>query len=105
MEARKTLAPVEAWAAIVGDPETAKSYKSVRGRGGFVRATWDEVSEIIAAANVHTIKTWGPDRVVGFFVRASKVGRPYCLIQECSRSAGSCLTQILPAHHRVGVEP
>ena len=23
-------------------------------------------SEIIAAANVHTIKTWGPDRVVGF---------------------------------------
>ena len=65
-EARKTLAPVEAWAAIVGDPETAKSYKSVRGRGGFVRATWEEACEIIAAANVHTIKTWGPDRVVGF---------------------------------------
>ena len=38
----------------------------MRGRGGFVRSTWDEVSEIIAAANVHTIKTWGPDRVVGF---------------------------------------
>src|SRR5262249_56117899 len=65
-EARKTLAPVEAWASIVDDPEAAKSYKSMRGRGGFVRSTWDEVSEIIAAANVHTIKTWGPDRVVGF---------------------------------------
>jgi nitrate reductase / nitrite oxidoreductase, alpha subunit len=65
-EARKTLAPVEAWAAVVGNAETAKSYKSMRGRGGFVRSTWDEVSEIIAAANVHTIKTWGPDRVVGF---------------------------------------
>ena len=65
-EARKTLAPVEAWAAIVGNAETAKSYKSMRGRGGFVRSTWDETSEIIAAANVHTIKTWGPDRVVGF---------------------------------------
>jgi nitrate reductase alpha subunit len=65
-EARKTLAPVEAWAAVAGDPETAKSYKSARGRGGFVRATWDEACEIIAAANVHTIKTWGPDRVVGF---------------------------------------
>jgi nitrate reductase alpha subunit len=65
-EARKTLAPVEAWAAIVGNAETAKSYKSTRGRGGFVRATWDEACEIIAAANVHTIKTWGPDRVVGF---------------------------------------
>ena len=65
-EARKTLAPVEAWASIVDDPEAAKSYKSMRGRGGFVRSTWDEVSEIIAAANVYTIKTWGPDRVVGF---------------------------------------
>ena len=65
-EARKTLAPVDAWAAIVGDTRTTTSYKSMRGRGGFVRSTWDEVSEIIAAANVNTIKSWGPDRVVGF---------------------------------------
>jgi len=65
-EARKTLGPVEAWASIVGNPDIAKSYKSVRGRGGFVRSNWEEASEIIAAANVHTIKTWGPDRVVGF---------------------------------------
>ncbi len=65
-EARKTLAPVEAWAAIVENAETAKSYKSMRGRGGFVRSNWDEVSEIIAAANVYTVKTYGPDRVVGF---------------------------------------
>ena len=47
-------------------PQTAKSYKAMRGRGGFVRSNWEEVSEIIAAANVHTIKTFGPDRVVGF---------------------------------------
>ncbi|MGA7994187.1 MAG: nitrate reductase subunit alpha [Bradyrhizobium sp.] len=65
-EARTTMAPVEAWGSIVGDAECAKSYKAMRGRGGFVRSTWDEASEIIAAANVHTIKTWGPDRVVGF---------------------------------------
>ena len=65
-EARKTLEPVEAWAAVTGDAATATSYKSMRGRGGFVRSTWDEVSEIIAASNIHTIKTWGPDRVVGF---------------------------------------
>jgi nitrate reductase alpha subunit len=65
-EARETLAPVEAWAAIVGNAETAKAYKSVRGRGGFVRTTWEEAVEIVAAANVHTIRTWGPDRVVGF---------------------------------------
>ena len=65
-EARKTLAPVEAWAAITGDGETARAYKAIRGRGGFVRTTWEEVTEIIAAANVHTIRKWGPDRVVGF---------------------------------------
>ncbi|MGN6101920.1 MAG: nitrate reductase subunit alpha, partial [Devosia sp.] len=65
-EARRTLEPVEAWGSIVGDTAQATAYKSMRGRGGFVRASWDEVVEIIAAANIHTIKTWGPDRVVGF---------------------------------------
>jgi nitrate reductase alpha subunit len=65
-EARKTLAPVEAWASIAGNPEIARSYKAMRGRGGFVRSHWDEVSELVAAANVYTIKTFGPDRVVGF---------------------------------------
>jgi nitrate reductase alpha subunit len=65
-EARKTLEPVEAWAAIVGNEKTARPYKTMRGRGGFVRSTWEETSEIIAASNVYTIKKWGPDRVVGF---------------------------------------
>ena len=37
-----------------------------RGLGGFVRATWDEANEIIAAANAYTVKTYGPDRVFGF---------------------------------------
>ena len=37
-EARKTMAPVEAWASIVGNAEAAKSYKAMRGRGGFVRS-------------------------------------------------------------------
>jgi nitrate reductase / nitrite oxidoreductase, alpha subunit len=31
-----------------------------------VRASWDEVTELIAAAHVHTIKRYGPDRVIGF---------------------------------------
>jgi nitrate reductase alpha subunit len=65
-EARSTMAPVEAWASIVADRDTANSYKSMRGRGGFVRSSWEEVTEIIAAANVYTIKTFGPDRVTGF---------------------------------------
>jgi respiratory nitrate reductase, alpha subunit len=58
--------PVEAWAAIQSDPEKRKQYTSVRGLGGFVRADWDEVVELIAAANVFTIKTFGPDRIGGF---------------------------------------
>jgi nitrate reductase alpha subunit len=64
--ARATMKPTEAWASIVGDPSKRRHYTSIRGRGGFVRASWDEVTEIIAAANVHTIKTYGPDRVAGF---------------------------------------
>ena len=31
-----------------------------------MRSTWDEVNEIVAAANVYTIKKHGPDRVIGF---------------------------------------
>ncbi len=38
----------------------------MRGLGGFVRSSWDEVNEIIAAANVYTAKQHGPDRIVGF---------------------------------------
>ncbi|MGD9597998.1 MAG: nitrate reductase subunit alpha [Steroidobacteraceae bacterium] len=64
-EARKTLQPVAAWAALMGDPH-AKEYKAKRGLGGFVRAGWDEVLEIVAAANVHTIRQHGPDRIAGF---------------------------------------
>jgi len=65
-EARASMEPVEAWASIVENKDKATSYKSKRGMGGFVRSSWDEVNEIIAAANVYTTKTFGPDRVVGF---------------------------------------
>ena len=58
--------PVEAWASIMSNETECKSYKSIRGLGGFVRAHWDEVNEIITASNVHTIKQHGPDRVLGF---------------------------------------
>ncbi|HET8607173.1 MAG TPA: nitrate reductase subunit alpha, partial [Gaiellaceae bacterium] len=66
-EARARLGdPVEAWASIVDDPEKAAIYKSQRGRGGFVRASWDDVVELVAAAHVHTIRRYGPDRIAGF---------------------------------------
>ena len=64
--ARATMEPVAAWASIVEDATKSRSYKEVRGLGGFVRASWQEAEEIIAAANIHTIKRWGPDRVIGF---------------------------------------
>ncbi|MEK9802429.1 MAG: nitrate reductase subunit alpha, partial [Curvibacter sp.] len=65
-EARLTHAPVEAWASIAQDNAKRKEYQSVRGLGGFVRSSWDEVNEMIAAANIYTVKKHGPDRVIGF---------------------------------------
>jgi len=64
--ARKTMNAIEAWQYISQNQEIAKSYKKQRGLGGFVRTDWDEVTEIIAAANLFTIKEFGPDRVIGF---------------------------------------
>jgi nitrate reductase alpha subunit len=58
--------PVAAWADIVSDPERARRYKAARGKGGLVRASWDEAVEMVAAAHVHTIKEYGPDRLAGF---------------------------------------
>ncbi|WP_147652621.1 nitrate reductase subunit alpha [Vulcaniibacterium gelatinicum] len=65
-EARKSKAPVDAWASIVEDADKAKSYKSKRGMGGFVRVRWEEANELIAAANLYTVRKYGPDRVIGF---------------------------------------
>lgn len=58
--------PVDAWAAIVGNDATRRDWQKQRGLGGFVRSTWDEVNQMVAAANVHTIKQHGPDRIIGF---------------------------------------
>ncbi len=58
--------PVAAWAEITTDPEKRRRYQTARGKGGLVRLGWDEAAEIIAAAHVHTIKAYGPDRVAGF---------------------------------------
>lgn len=58
--------PVDAWGSIVSDPKKSKEYKEVRGLGGMVRASWEEMNEIIASSNIYTAKTWGPDRIIGF---------------------------------------
>ncbi|HWJ94025.1 MAG TPA: nitrate reductase subunit alpha, partial [Telluria sp.] len=65
-DARRTMQPVQAWAAIVGDEAKRKAWQQQRGLGGFARSSWDEVNEIVAASNIHTIRKYGPDRVIGF---------------------------------------
>ena len=58
--------PVDAWDALMNDPQKCAQYKAARGHGGFVRSSWQELNPLIAAANVWTIKHYGPDRVAGF---------------------------------------
>jgi nitrate reductase / nitrite oxidoreductase, alpha subunit len=58
--------PVAAWAEVTGDPEKRRRYQSARGKGGHVRVSWDEAVEMVAAAHVHTISEYGPDRIAGF---------------------------------------
>lgn len=66
-EARARLGdPVEAWASIVSDPSKRRAYTAARGKGGLVRGTWAEALEMVAAAQIHTIRTYGPDRNIGF---------------------------------------
>eukprot|EP01037_Dinobryon_pediforme_P017516 gene17516-17716_t len=64
--AKVLMTPVAAWKSIVENPEKRASYVTRRGLGGFVRASWDEVNQMIAAANAYTIKAYGPDRIFGF---------------------------------------
>ncbi|MFW0169665.1 nitrate reductase subunit alpha [Rothia sp. P4278] len=66
-EARTRLGdPVEAWASIVSDPAKRRAYTCARGKGGLVRGSWAEALEMVAAAQIHTIRTYGPDRNIGF---------------------------------------
>jgi len=58
--------PVDAWKSLVENPEARARWQRARGKGGFRRADWDTMLELIAAANLHTIKTHGPDRIAGF---------------------------------------
>ncbi len=58
--------PVEAWEKLVSDNGSRRKYQQARGKGGFRRITWDEALEMIAASLIHTVKKYGPDRVIGF---------------------------------------
>jgi len=68
-EARARLGyPAAVWAEITTDPERAGRYKKARGRGGVVRSAWPEVLELIAAAHIHTVAAYGPERTAAFTV-------------------------------------
>ncbi|GEL20395.1 nitrate reductase subunit alpha [Pseudonocardia asaccharolytica] len=79
--------PVAAWAEITTDPEKRRRYQSARGKGGHVRVSWDEAVEIVAAAHVHTIKTYGPDRIAGF--------SPIPAMSMVSHAAGSRFIELV----------
>ncbi|GAA1235941.1 nitrate reductase subunit alpha [Pseudonocardia alaniniphila] len=79
--------PVAAWAEITGDPDKRRRYQRARGKGGHVRATWDEAVEIVAAAHVHTIATYGPDRIAGF--------SPIPAMSMVSHAVGSRFIQLI----------
>ncbi|MDM5189126.1 nitrate reductase subunit alpha [Bacillus sp. DX4.1] len=65
-ELEQTGNPVQAWENIVSNPKKREQYVKARGKGGFVRGTWKDLCEMIAASTIYTIKKYGPDRIVGF---------------------------------------
>jgi len=79
--------PVDAWKALVEDHEKRQRWQRVRGKGGFRRTDWATVLEIMAAANVHTIKSRGPDRIAGF--------SPIPAMSMISYAAGARLMQLM----------
>jgi nitrate reductase / nitrite oxidoreductase, alpha subunit len=78
---------VAAWAEVVTDPDKRRRYQSARGKGGHVRVSWDEAVEMVAAAHVHTIKTYGPDRIAGF--------SPIPAMSMVSHAAGSRFIELV----------
>ena len=58
--------PVAAWANLQSDKSKRRRYQKARGKGGFRRVHWDEVNELIAAANIYTVQKYGSDRIIGF---------------------------------------
>jgi nitrate reductase / nitrite oxidoreductase, alpha subunit len=87
-EAKQRLGdPVLSWADVVTDPERRRRYHQARGKGGLVRVSWAEAVEMIAAAQVHTIKTYGPDRIAGF--------SPIPAMSMVSHCVGTRFTQLI----------
>ncbi len=79
--------PVEAWGYLQSHPELRGRYQRARGKGGFRRAKLEDAIEIIAAANIYTIRKYGPDRINGF--------SPIPAMSQLSYAAGARFLQLL----------
>ncbi len=79
--------PVDAWTEMVEDETIRSRWQRARGKGGFRRTSWDTVLEIMASANIHTIKKHGPDRIAGF--------SPIPAMSMVSYAAGARLMQLM----------
>ena len=88
-ELEKENDAVKAWDNIVSNPEKSKRYKQARGKGGFVRSSWKEATQMIGASLIHTIKKYGPDRIMGF--------SPIPAMSMISYAAGSRFLSLLGA--------
>ncbi|MBZ0136959.1 MAG: nitrate reductase subunit alpha [Planctomycetes bacterium] len=79
--------PVDAWQSLVDNPESRKRWQTARGKGGFRRCDWDIALELMAAAKIHTIKKYGPDRINGF--------SPIPAMSMISYAAGARMLQLM----------
>jgi nitrate reductase / nitrite oxidoreductase, alpha subunit len=95
-EAKQRLGdPVSAWADVVTDPDRRRRYHQARGKGGLVRVTWAEAVEMIAAAQVHTIKTYGPDRITNFSPIPAMSMVSHCVGTRFNHLVGGAMTAAL----------
>jgi nitrate reductase alpha subunit len=83
--------PVDAWRSIVDNAELHKKIKWSRGKGGFRRFDWDTAAEIITAAQIHTIKKYGPDRIIAF--------SPIPAMSQISYASGARYNQLIGGVH------
>ncbi len=79
--------PVEAWKNLQENPEKRRRYQQARGKGGLRRVLWTQALEMIAAANMYTVKKYGPDRLAGF--------SPIPAMSMISYAAGSRFLQLM----------
>ncbi|MGA7614442.1 MAG: nitrate reductase subunit alpha [Thermoanaerobaculia bacterium] len=84
---KKHSDPIAAWESLVTDDAARAKWQKARGKGGFRRASWNEVLPMLAAANLYTARRHGPDRVIGF--------SPIPAMSMVSYAAGARYLQLL----------